>query len=62
MIDTISLWDEPATVDVIANTQLVLHEREARDRGWWRQMHECYHADAEVHVAWFEGTAAAFTS
>jgi hypothetical protein len=48
------------TADVIANTQLVLHEREGRDRGWWRQMRDCWELDGEVRVAWFQGAAADF--
>jgi hypothetical protein len=46
--------------DVTANVQLVLLEREARDRGWWSQMRDCYHPDAVVMVAWFQGSAADF--
>jgi len=34
--------------DVAANTQLILHERDARDRMWRVQMRDCYHHDAEV--------------
>jgi hypothetical protein len=40
--------------------QLVLLEREARDRAWWSQMRDCYYPDAIVMVAWFQGTAAEF--
>jgi hypothetical protein len=36
-----------ATADLIANTQLVLHERAGRDLGWWRQMRECWDPDGE---------------
>jgi hypothetical protein len=37
--------------------QLVLHERQARDRGWWRQMRAAYTTDATVAVSWFRGSA-----
>ena len=52
--------DPHLTADLIANTQLVLHERAGRDRGWWRQMRDCWDPDGEVHVAWFQGVAADF--
>ena len=41
-------------------TQLVLRERQGRDRGWWTQMEESFHADASVFVSWFRGPAAEF--
>ncbi len=39
--------------DASAVTQLVLAERQGRDRGWWEQMASC----AEVLAGWLEGTA-----
>jgi hypothetical protein len=41
-------------------TQLVLRERQGRDRGWWTQMRECFAHDATIRLSWFEGTADAF--
>jgi hypothetical protein len=55
-----SVVDPGTTADIIANTQLVLHEREGRDRGWWGQMRDCWELDGEVRVAWFQGAAADF--
>jgi hypothetical protein len=52
--------DRRSAADQIANTQLVLHERAGRDRGWWRQMRDCWDSDGEVRVAWFQGVAADF--
>lgn len=46
--------------DIVSITDLVLRERQARDRGWWRHMAECYHADSHVRVTWFEGTGPEF--
>lgn len=46
--------------DVEEITQLVLHERQARDRGWWDRMAACYHPDAHVEASWFSGTGAEF--
>jgi hypothetical protein len=56
------LTDSAQAVAVIANAQLVLHEREARDRAWWDRMRDCYHPDAEIRVAWFQGNATDFVS
>lgn len=50
------------TADVIANAQLVLREREGRDRCWWRQARDCFHPDSVVNVGWFEGSGADFVS
>lgn len=41
-------------------TQLLLYERQARDRGWWDRMAACYHPDSHVEASWFCGTAAEF--
>lgn len=47
-----------STADDIATvTQLVLHERQARDRRWWERMREQYWPDATVHLSWFDGGA-----
>ncbi|GIG79072.1 nuclear transport factor 2 family protein [Planotetraspora kaengkrachanensis] len=41
--------------DVAELTQLVLHERQARDRGWWTRMNACFHPDSTVRLSWFAG-------
>lgn len=46
--------------DIEEITQLLLHERQARDRGWWDWMAACYHADSHVEASWFSGTGAEF--
>ncbi|SEP15051.1 nuclear transport factor 2 family protein [Amycolatopsis saalfeldensis] len=43
-------------------TQLVLHERQGRDRGWWDQMRSCFHDDATVRLSWFRGSGAGFVA
>lgn len=43
--------------DIEAITQVVMHERQGRDRRWWDQMREQYWPDAEVHLSWFSGNA-----
>ena len=41
--------------DITAITQLVVRERESRDMGFWNRMRDCFHADAEVNISWFQG-------
>jgi hypothetical protein len=48
--------------DIDELTQLVLHERQGRDRGWWQQMRECFHAGATIRLSWFHGTAEEFVA
>jgi hypothetical protein len=43
-------------------TQLVLRERQARDRGWWEQMQACFHPDAVIAVSWLIGSPAEFVA
>lgn len=42
--------------------QVVAHEREGRDRGWWDQMAGCYHSDSRVRSMWFTGTGRDFAN
>lgn len=46
--------------DIEEITQLLLHERQARDRGWWDRMAACYHRDSHVEASWFSGTGTEF--
>ncbi|WP_028927448.1 nuclear transport factor 2 family protein [Pseudonocardia acaciae] len=41
-------------------TQLVLKERQGRDRGWWERMRPCYADDAAIRLSWFRGGGAEF--
>ncbi|MFE9687227.1 nuclear transport factor 2 family protein [Streptomyces sp. NPDC006285] len=50
------------THDVIAVTQLVLHERQGRDREWWDAMHESYAPDSVVRLSWFRGSGPEFVA
>lgn len=43
--------------NVTTVTQLILHDRQGRDRLWWDQMRRQFWPDARVHLSWFEGTA-----
>ena len=40
--------------------QVIAHEREGRDRGWWDQMAGCYHPDSRVRSMWFTGSGRGF--
>jgi hypothetical protein len=44
------------TATVADLVQVIAHEREGRDRGWWDQMAGCYHPDSRVRSMWFTGT------
>ncbi|GAB2719127.1 nuclear transport factor 2 family protein [Kitasatospora kifunensis] len=48
--------------DIAEVTQLVLHERQARDRGWWEPMRACFAPAATVRLSWFSGSAADFVT
>ncbi|NMO03665.1 SnoaL-like domain-containing protein [Gordonia sp. TBRC 11910] len=49
-----------STDAIIAVSQVVLRERQARDRGWWDQMRDCIHPAAQIRLSWFRGTGADF--
>jgi SnoaL-like protein len=40
--------------------QLVLRERQCRDRGWWEEMADCFAADSVVDMSWFTGSGPEF--
>ncbi|MFB6552488.1 MULTISPECIES: nuclear transport factor 2 family protein [unclassified Streptomyces] len=48
--------------DVTAVAQLVLHERQARDRGWWDAMRRCFADDSTVRLSWFQGSGPDFVT
>lgn len=48
--------------DITEITQLVLKERQGRDRGWWDQMGACYADDATVRLSWFRGSGLEFVA
>ncbi len=48
--------------DVSAITQVVLHERQGRDRGWWDQMLNAYWPDSTVRLSWYDGDGPGFVA
>ena len=48
--------------DINEVTQVVLLERQGRDRGWWGQMAACFHPDSRVTLSWFNGPGSEFTA
>ncbi len=48
--------------DLSRITQVVLHERQGRDRGWWAQMRDCYWPDSLVKLTWFTGPGPEFVT
>ncbi|GAA3290283.1 nuclear transport factor 2 family protein [Streptomyces cinereospinus] len=43
-------------------TQVVLSERQGRDRGWWDLMAEQYWPDSRVRLSWYDGDGAGFVT
>jgi len=50
------------TSDVEELQQLVLHERQGRDRGRWDQMAAAFAPGARVRISWLDGTAEQFVA
>jgi hypothetical protein len=50
------------TDDVSLISQLILHEREGRDRGWFDQEASAFLPDSTVKVSWFDGSGADFVA
>ena len=48
--------------DITTISQLVLLERESRDRQWWATMSSTYSAQAQITLSWYTGTRAGFVS
>jgi SnoaL-like domain len=49
--------DPGRSADSQAVSQLVLRERQSRDRGWWDDMADCFADDAVIEMSWFTGLA-----
>lgn len=48
--------------DIADVTQLILHERQGRDRGWWVQMNSAFLQDSTVKLSWFDGSGPDFVA
>lgn len=46
--------------DETAVAQMILRERQARDRGWWEQLRTSFHPTAPVFLSWIDGSGAQF--
>ena len=46
--------------DISEITQVILKERQGRDRGWFEQEAACFHEDSRVRITWFDGPGAEF--
>ncbi|WP_410574776.1 nuclear transport factor 2 family protein [Amycolatopsis sp. cmx-4-61] len=42
--------------------QVVITERQARDRGWWEIMADQYWPDSTVHLSWYDGDGNGFVA
>jgi SnoaL-like domain len=49
--------DVAAASDAFVVAQLVLRERQTRDRGWWDEMAACFTPDATIDMSWISGSA-----
>jgi hypothetical protein len=52
--------DTAAGDDGFAAVQVVLREREARDRRWWDDMRACFAEDSSVALTWYQGSGHGF--
>ena len=48
--------------DIDQITQLVLHERQGRDRGWWKRMSAAFLPTSTVNLGWSSGSAPDFAA
>ena len=48
--------------DITQITQLILRERQGRDRAWWQQMREAFAPDSTVHLSWYRGDGPGFVT
>lgn len=48
--------------DITDITQLILRERQGRDRGWWDQMRSAFRPDSVVRISWFTGSGQDFVA
>ena len=48
--------------DIALITQVVLAERQGRDRGWWDQMAAAFWPDSTVRLSWYDGDGAGFVA
>ncbi|WP_410631542.1 nuclear transport factor 2 family protein [Amycolatopsis sp. cmx-4-83] len=46
--------------DTTEITQVILKERQGRDRGWFDQEGSCFHPHSRVRITWFDGSGAEF--
>ncbi|GGF31771.1 nuclear transport factor 2 family protein [Subtercola lobariae] len=49
-------------LDASAVIQVVLAERQARDRGWWDRMADSFWPDSTVRLSWHKGSGAGFVA
>jgi hypothetical protein len=52
--------DAAVTEDGFAAIQVVLREREARDRQWWNDMRDCFAEESTVTLTWYQGSGFGF--
>lgn len=59
----VSIHDYPANgADLALVANVVLTERQARDRGWWSLMGDQYWPDSRVRLSWYDGPGEGFVT
>ncbi|VEG52585.1 Uncharacterised protein [Mycolicibacterium aurum] len=54
--------EQLSALDIVTINQVLVRERQARDRGWWSQMLTFFHDDSRVTISWFDGSGADFVA
>jgi len=57
---TSAAFGQGSAVDAFVATQVVLRERQCRDRGWWEQMDQTFWPDSTVRLSWYDGNGPGF--
>ncbi len=52
--------EQGSAVDAFVTTQVVLRERQCRDRGWWEEMDQTFWSDSTVRLSWYDGNGPGF--
>ncbi|MDG4668144.1 nuclear transport factor 2 family protein [Mycobacterium sp. 236(2023)] len=59
---TVLTHEQLSSLDIVTINQILVQERQARDRGWWSQMLTFFHDDSRVTISWFDGSGADFVA
>ena len=60
--DMLQMTGGQELLDRMTIADLVVHQRPARDNGFWEKMASCHHKNSSVNVSWFKGCGADFVA